>query len=86
MQTQLDPSSEFRVTVSFYELYLETIKDLLEPSHTNLNIREDPKTGVFLEGLTQVVVTSPKQLLDLIQEGAAGRATSTTRMVCPPPV
>lgn len=38
-----------------------------------LNIREDPKTGIFVEGLTQVHVKSKDQLLQFVKQGMRKR-------------
>jgi hypothetical protein len=43
------------VTVSFLEVYNEDIKDLLNPSDKKLNIRESAETGIFVEGLAELV-------------------------------
>ena len=72
--------SEFRITVSFLQIYMETIVDLLDPKKNNLSIREDPKAGVFVEGQTCLAVGCPEDVLDLIQEGHSNRATSYTLM------
>jgi Kinesin motor domain len=43
---------------SFLEIYKEVITDLLHPAATRLQIREDIKKGVYVEGLTQDLVFS----------------------------
>ena len=49
---------------------------------SNMNVREDPKTGAFfVDQLTHVVVENPMQLLELISVGALNRAASSTAMV-----
>lgn len=45
---------EFRVTVSFLQIYTENVMDLFDSSKSNLPIREDPKFGVYVDNLTQV--------------------------------
>lgn len=74
-------STEFRVAVSFLQIYMENLMDLLDTSKTNLNIREDPRLGIFVENLTQVVVQEPVDILELIKEGAQNRVFSCTNMV-----
>lgn len=39
---------EFVVKISFCEIYMERIKDLLDPTKTNLKISEDKARGVFI--------------------------------------
>ena len=48
------------------EIYNEQISDLLEPSSTNLQMREDAKKGVFVEGLLEVEVQSVEDVLNLL--------------------
>ena len=47
---------------SYLQIYNEIISDLLKPDRTNLTIREDKKKGVFVEGLSEWVVRSPKEV------------------------
>ena len=54
--TQVEAASEeYLVTVKmqYVEIYNEQIKDLLEPSSANLDVREDPKRGTFVAGATR---------------------------------
>lgn len=39
----------------------------------NLQIREDPKIGIFVEGLTQIHVNSKEQLLKYVEMGIRKR-------------
>lgn len=50
-----DESIEFTVKCFYVEIYLEKIKDLLDPYHTkvNLAIREDPAKGIYVAGVTE---------------------------------
>lgn len=70
------------MTVSFLEVYMERLTDLLahDSDAPALAVREDPKTGVFVEGATTVVVRSTQQILAVIQEGVKRRATHATSM------
>lgn len=53
--------SEFLVRASYLEIYNEQIIDLLDPNSFNLQIREDIKKGVYVEGLTEeTVATAPE--------------------------
>lgn len=42
--------------MSYYEIYNETINDLLDTNKVNLEIREDKENGIFVKDLTQVDV------------------------------
>jgi kinesin family member 5 len=39
---------EFQVKISMIEIYMETIKDLLDPTKTNLKIHEDKIKGIYI--------------------------------------
>jgi hypothetical protein len=47
--------TKFMVTVSFLEVYNEEIKDLLNPSDKKLKIHENPKQGIYVEDLCELV-------------------------------
>jgi kinesin family protein 5 len=47
---------EFTVCVSFLEIYMEKIRDLLDPINDNLPVHEDKSRGVYVKGLKEVYV------------------------------
>ncbi|KAM7488000.1 hypothetical protein LguiB_025484 [Lonicera macranthoides] len=65
---------------SFLEIYNEQITDLLEPSSTNLQLREDLKKGVYVENLMEHSVTTVTDVLRLLLQGAANRKMAATHM------
>ena len=71
---------EFSVRLSSLEIYQENISDLLRPGSGKLAIREDPSAGVYVDGLSEHSVQSPDNVLELVQETATNRATSSTTM------
>jgi len=68
------------VRASYLQIYNEVISDLLKVDRTSLQIREDKKKGVFVEGLSEWAVRSPNEIYSLMQKGALSRATATTKM------
>lgn len=68
------------VRASYLQIYNEVISDLLKIDRTALQIREDKKKGVFVEGLSEWAVRSPNEIYSLMQKGAMARATATTKM------
>ena len=72
----------FRVTLSSLQIWQEAISDLLGERGVSgpLSIREDPERGVYVEGLTEHVVTAPDSVLALVHESATNRATCGTSM------
>jgi hypothetical protein len=74
------PKSKYLVRASYVQIYNEVISDLLKPDRVNLQIREDKKRGVYVEGLSEWVVRTPDEIYGLMDRGAAQRATGSTRM------
>lgn len=44
---------EFSVKVSMIEIYMEKIRDLLDPAKTNLQVNQDKTRGIFIAGVTE---------------------------------
>lgn len=80
IQMQANNKVTFMVRASYLQIYNEVISDLLKVERTSLQIREDKKKGVFVEGLSEWAVRSPSEIYSLMQRGALSRATATTRM------
>ncbi len=66
-----DDTIEFTLKVSYVEIYMERIRDLLDNSRTKLNlaIREHKTTGIYIADVTEEYVTSVKGILRLMQIG-----------------
>ncbi|KAH8047044.1 hypothetical protein JL721_12256 [Aureococcus anophagefferens] len=74
---------EFAIKVSFVEIYLERIRDLLDTfgqKKTNLQIREDPNSGIYVAGCTETFATRESELLKCMHLGHRSRATAATGM------
>jgi len=64
-----EDSIDFTISISFLQLYRETIQDLLGPangssnsiSEENLAIREDPVRGFYVEGLQEFAVRNYRE-------------------------
>ena len=78
--TSLDASSKKSMIakMSYYEIYNESINDLLDGSRKNMDIREDKETGVFVKDLTQVEVTDIKSAMGYFEKGEAERTYAST--------
>jgi len=71
---------EFTVKVSIIEIYMERIRDLLNPKKINLKIREDKTRGIYIEDVTESYVSDEKDVYDFMRYGHNNRATTTTNM------
>ncbi|XP_057547481.1 kinesin-like protein KIN-12B [Amaranthus tricolor] len=74
----VDKQLKYQCRCSFLEIYNEQITDLLDPSQKNLQIREDVKTGVYVENLTEERVSTPKDVIRLLLKGLSHRRTGAT--------
>ncbi|GAB5364343.1 hypothetical protein AAMO2058_000961500 [Amorphochlora amoebiformis] len=70
----------FTVQVSYVEIYMEKIKDLIDPSKSNLKLRETKGKGVYIQDVTSVFVSSSEEVYSLIELGSANRAIGSTEM------
>ena len=70
---------EFTVNTSFMEVYMENLVDLLSPNSQTLSIK-DSAEGIYVKNLCQVFVSSPQEILDILETGLLQRRTSKTRM------
>lgn len=76
----VDPSRSYTVKVSYLEIYNEHLHDLLAPQtpSDDIKLRDDAQRGVRALGLREIVVNSPEQLIEEIQNGDALRRTEGT--------
>ncbi|XP_012268166.2 chromosome-associated kinesin KIF4 [Athalia rosae] len=73
---------EFRISVSFMELYQEHLYDLLSTKvreNCIVDIREDAQ-GIKIPGLTEKVVDNISATFECLSQGSQGRATGATAM------
>ena len=75
-----DASLEFTVRVAYMEIYMEKIRDLLEPDNDNLPIHEDAKQGVYVKGLNHVYVSDIGEVYRILDMGGRARAVASTNM------
>ncbi|XP_062237805.1 kinesin-like protein KIF27 [Platichthys flesus] len=73
---------ETKVSVTYLELYMEQLQDLLEPHNTDkeLFIRENDKGNTVVVGAKEIVVTSAEELLSVVEAGNVLRHINTTGM------
>ena len=58
---------DYIVKVSFMEVYNETLRDLLVPGPTNLDIREDPEKGMVVAGVNEVICEALPEVLSILK-------------------
>ncbi|XP_042355928.1 kinesin family member 4 [Plectropomus leopardus] len=73
---------EFCLAVSYLEIYNEDILDLLSASKDkpSLSIREDPKEGIKIVGLTERRVFNAHEMVGCLEVGNSARTVGSTAM------
>ncbi|KAK2186973.1 hypothetical protein NP493_183g04000 [Ridgeia piscesae] len=69
---------EFFVTVSFLEVLDEKMLDLLNPHSDKMRVREHPQLGIYVDGLSELVVHSGEELAHLYEQGNRARKIGMT--------
>uniref|UniRef100_A0A8C6TBE7 Kinesin-like protein n=1 Tax=Neogobius melanostomus TaxID=47308 RepID=A0A8C6TBE7_9GOBI len=84
----MDENLEFHIKVSYFEIYMDKIRDLLDAADTNPTLSVNvccvaPHVNLRLahaQGCTERFVTSPEEVMDVIDEGKANRHVAVTNM------
>ncbi|KAI1479909.1 kinesin-domain-containing protein [Daldinia eschscholtzii] len=74
------PTIEYTVRVSYMEIYMERIRDLLAPQNDNLPVHEEKNRGVYVKGLLEIYVSSVEEVFEVMKRGGNARAVSATNM------
>lgn len=72
-------SVEYTVGISYLEIYMERIRDLLNPQSDNLPIHEGPK-GPYVKGLREIYVGEVAEVYTAMHLGQRARVTASTNM------
>jgi kinesin family protein 5 len=73
-------SIEYTVRVSYMEIYMERIRDLLQPLNDNLPVHEEKNRGVYVKGLLEIYVSSVQEVYEVMRRGGSSRAVAATNM------
>ena len=82
--SKLASNKSWQMSVTYVEIYNEQPRDLLLDEATpqferaNVQIREDPKGRIFVEGLRSVQVNSIDELMSILNHGSTIRQTDAT--------
>jgi kinesin family protein 5 len=71
---------EYTVRVSYMEIYMERIRDLLQPQNDNLPVHEEKSRGVYVKGLLEIYVSSVQEVYEVMRRGGLARAVAATNM------
>ena len=62
------------------EIYMEKIKDLLEPKKANLEVHEEKSKGVYVADLTEHYITTEKEVYNIMKQGDSTKSIASTVM------
>jgi len=80
-QIQTDGGNDYKVSVAYLQIYQEKIHDLLNFNNkVELHIREKPRSGIFVENLTEYVIRSASEALSLLAFGKKRLIFAETKM------
>ena len=72
-------SVEYTMAISYMEIYMERIRDLLNPVNANLNIHEG-STGPYVKDLREIYVSSVDEVFAAMEMGQRSRVVASTNM------
>ncbi|CAF0784093.1 unnamed protein product [Didymodactylos carnosus] len=76
---QFQGKREYQVSMSYLEIYNELIRDLLVPSTSFLELREDAKGTIQVAGLSEVVAKTPEEVMEMLHKGNRARTQEPTK-------
>ncbi|XP_028845040.1 uncharacterized protein kif16bb [Denticeps clupeoides] len=82
-ETSHTDHTSFHTVVSYVEIYNERVRDLLRnkpAEYGNLRVREHPRDGPYVEGLSKKPVKSYADVAGLMDQGNTNRTVSSTAM------
>lgn len=74
-----DKEHRYQVSLSYVQIYLDELSDLLKPDKF-VELREDPKAGVYVSGAEWLEVSSFAQALRVLVAGQRNRQTARTNL------
>ena len=80
INTQKSENIDFKLKISFLEIYQENISDLLNPDSSRFVQLRDIGSTIILDGLRKLIISSPEEALRYIIQGSKLRHTASTLM------
>lgn len=71
---------EFTVKISMIEIYMERVRDLLDPSKDNLKVHEEKGKGVYVGDVTETYVSEEAEVYAVMRLGGSNRSIAATNM------
>ena len=75
-----DDNIDFQFKLSVLEIYKEVMYDLLTQQDGDLKIQENPETGVIIDGLSGVYLSSLNEFFEYVELSQINRKTAETKL------
>ena len=75
-----DENIDFQFKLSVLEIYKEVMYDLLSHQIKDLRIQENPETGMIIDGLSEVYLSSINEFFDYVEMSQINRKTAETKL------
>ena len=75
-----DENIDFQFKLSVLEIYKEIMYDLLSHQIKDLKIQENPETGMIIDGLSEVYLSSINEFFDYVEMSQINRKTAETKL------
>lgn len=73
-------ATTYKVTCSFFEIYNESVNDLLDPKQKNLEVRESISQSVYIQNLTSKECKDEDEMIGYLKQGQLSRITAATNL------
>ena len=80
---QNDQVHTYAGTMSYVQIYLDTLQDLLQPTNKKISIRENANNGVFVSNVCTIDIYSLADFLQVLDVGNSNRVSAFTNLNAP---
>uniref|UniRef100_A0A7N0T518 Kinesin-like protein n=1 Tax=Kalanchoe fedtschenkoi TaxID=63787 RepID=A0A7N0T518_KALFE len=75
-----DETVNYSMKLSMVEIYMEKVRDLLDLTKDNIQIKENKVQGIMLSGVTEITIVDAVDTIQWLHTGIANRAIGETYM------
>ena len=75
-----DENIDFQFKLSVLEIYKEVMYDLLSPQISDIKIQENPESGMVIDGLSEVYLSSINEFFEYAELSQTNRKTAETKL------
>ena len=77
---QADDNIDFQFKLSVLEIYKEVMYDLLAQQSADMKIQENPESGIIIDGLSEVYLSSINEFFEYVELSQINRKTAETKL------